>query len=455
MANEEDLVILRQGVEAWNAWRWEHVDVRPDLSWADLSEVNLTGANLIATDLNKADLTGADLTGADLIRTNLIGADLSEANLTGANLSGANLSRANLSGAVLIGANLSEAVLREAVLSRADLSETVLSRAILIGTNLRRADLSEANLSDADLSRANLSRANLSRANLSGAKVAYTIFADVILSTVNGLDKVQHNGPSSIGIDTVYVSNGTIPERFLRGCGVPRSLIEYLPSLLGAMEPIQFYSCFICYSSKDEDFARRLHERMQAEHLRVWFAPEDIKGGEKIHEQIERAIQMHDRLLLVLSASSMQSAWVQQELRRARRAELSSQRRKLFPIRLIDFDALQEWECPDSRTGGDLAEEVRQYFIPDFTRWKEHDAFEREFARLLRDLKAVDALPAQPLPPAPSMASTQPEQALIEIKQRRLAILVEQRAQKGYNAPPELIMEIEDLQREIAELGSQ
>jgi hypothetical protein len=40
-------------------------------------------------------------------------------------------------------------------------------------------------------------------------------------------------------------------------------------------------------------------------------------------------------------------------------------------------------------TGVDLAEEVRQYFIPDFSNWKDHDAFEASFARLLRDLKAA------------------------------------------------------------------
>ena len=37
-----------------------------------------------------------------------------------------------------------------------------------------------------------------------------------------------------------------------------------------------------------------------------------------------------------------------------------------------------------------LAEEVRQYFIPDFSRWKEHDAFEAAFTRLLRDLRVED-----------------------------------------------------------------
>jgi hypothetical protein len=32
--------------------------------------------------------------------------------------------------------------------------------------------------------------------------------------------------------------------------------------------------------------------------------------------------------------------------------------------------AFEKWECLDSDTGEDLAEEVRKYHIPDFTNWK-------------------------------------------------------------------------------------
>lgn len=38
----------------------------------------------------------------------------------------------------------------------------------------------------------------------------------------------------------------------------------------------------------------------------------------------------------------------------------------------------------------DLAVEVREYFIPDFSTWKDHDSFEEAFWRLLRDLRADD-----------------------------------------------------------------
>ena len=65
------------------------------------------------------------------------------------------------------------------------------------------------------------------------------------------------------------------------------------------------------------------------------------------------------------------------------------------PIRLTDFRALAEWKRPDSRSGQDLAGEVRQYFIPDFSNWKNYDAFEQAFDRLLRDWKAEEAGPHQ------------------------------------------------------------
>jgi TIR domain/Pentapeptide repeats (8 copies) len=368
--------------------------------------------------------------------------------------------RSDLSGADLREADLSGADLREANLNGADLREADLSQANLGLADLIEADLREANLSGAHLSGAYLIEAHLSGAHLSGAILNGTIFASTDLSTVTGLDTVQHDGPSTIGIDTLYRSNGTIPEAFLRGCGVPDALIEYLPSLLGAMQPIQFYSCFISYSSKDKDFATRLHERMRAEHLRVWFASEDIKSGQKIHEQIERAIQMYDRLLLVLSEHSIQSEWVTTELYNARQAELRQQRRKLFPIRLVDMDTLKTWKCFDADTGKDLAGEIREYHIPDFSRWKDHDAFEHAFARLLRDLKAVDAppapAPAQPPVPASeaivlSPAEIAQQQTLLATHRGTLANYIQRLALLGTaHAPPEITHGIVEARANIA-----
>jgi hypothetical protein len=199
---------------------------------------------------------------------------------------------------------------------------------------------------------------------------------------------VRHVGPCTIGIDTVYKSKGQIPEIFLRGAGVPEPFIVQMKALVEAMSPIQPYSCFISYSFADQAFAERLHSDLQAKGVRTWFATHDIKAGKKFHEQIDEAIRVHDKLLLVLSAKSMASEWVATEIARARKREVREGRRMLFPLNLAPFGELRDWELFDSDTGKDSAREIRQYFIPDFSNWKDHDFYRKAFDRLIRDLQA-------------------------------------------------------------------
>lgn len=141
-------------------------------------------------------------------------------------------------------------------------------------------------------------------------------------------------------------------------------------------------------STKDEEFARRIHADLQSSNVRCWFAPHHMKSGKKIHDQIDEAIRVHDKLLLILSPHSIASPWVETEIAKARRREIRERRRVLFPVRLVDFETLNNWECFDSDTGKDSARKVREYFIPDFTDWKNHDKYQVAFQRLITDLKA-------------------------------------------------------------------
>ena len=252
--------------------------------------------------------------------------------------------------------------------------------------NLTEADLHGADLSAAFLIEANLIRANLLGADLSDAFTGYTTFGDNDLSDVKGLETVHHDGPSTIGIDTIYRSHGNIPLAFLRGAGVPDNFIEYMGSLTG--KALEFYSCFISYSTKDQEFADRLHADLQNKGVRCWFAPHDIQAGKKIHEQIDEAIRRYERLLLILSPNSKDSEWVKTEIRKARKRERTEKKRVLFPVRLVSFEAIRDWELSDADEGKDLAVEIREYYIPDFSDWKNHDSYTQAFQNLLRDLKA-------------------------------------------------------------------
>src|ERR1019366_4727022 len=265
--------------------------------------------------------------------------------------------------------------LREADLAGADLSWVDLIGANLVGADLSRSNFDMASLGMADLRAVNLYEARLrstyvDSANFAEAVVGETIVAYVDLSSVRGLETIKHSGPSTVGIDTIYKSHGKIPEVFLRGCGVPDEFIAYIGSMVG--RPIEFYSCFISYSTKDQEFAERLYADLQAKGVRCWFAPPDIKGGGKLHEQIDEAIRLHDRLLLILSKDSMNSEWVKTEIAKARKREVKEGKRVLFPVRLAEFDVLRDWECFDGDTGKDSAREIREYFIPDFSNWKDH-----------------------------------------------------------------------------------
>jgi uncharacterized protein YjbI with pentapeptide repeats len=383
MANPEHMAKLKEGAEAWNRWRAKSLKAVPGLG-VNLEAAQLKGARLRGVNLRRVDLREADLSEADLGGTDLRGADLSGARLVRSWIRGANLGEAHLEGTDLSWADLSAAILRGARLRGADLS----------GAKLGVANLSDADLDGADLNWADLSGADLHNARLNNAVIGNSIFGDNDLTTVKGLLTVRHLQPSTIGIDTIYRSKGNIPESFLRGCGVPDDFITFMRSLTA--NPIEFYSCFISYSTKDQGFADRLYADLQNKGVRCWFAPHDVQGGKKLHEQIDEAIRLHDKLLLILSPHSMESEWVKTEIAKARKREVRDpegvlKRRVLFPIRLAPFETLRDWECFDADTGKDSAREIREYFIPDFSNWKDHDSYQKAFQRLIADLKSSDS----------------------------------------------------------------
>src|SRR5688572_25376538 len=188
----------------------------------------------------------------------------------------------------------------------ANVSGADLSGAWPIGANFTAADLSGANLTNGRLLGVVLAETKLQRTRFTGAHLHKTIFADVDLTDAIGLETCVHNGPSALDYRTLMAS-GPLPLAFVQGCGLPDSLISYLPSLFGAS--VQFYSCFISYSTQDQRFADRLHADLQGSGVRCWFAPHDIHGGRKLHEQIDEAIRVYDKLLLILSPASMSSEW--------------------------------------------------------------------------------------------------------------------------------------------------
>ncbi len=199
MANEEHLAILKKGVKAWNEWRERNIELRPDLSGADLSEpfsreIELhgikgmrEGPNFGNIDFGNADLSRTSLKFAGLMDAHLVGADLSKADLSEATLSGSDLSRANLEHA-----NLSEAELFGTIFNDVELAEANLSRAVIVQTIFDRPRFRKTNFSESTMANA--------------------FFGNTDFSAARGLESVKHHAPSTIGIDSIYLSEGNIPE---------------------------------------------------------------------------------------------------------------------------------------------------------------------------------------------------------------------------------------------------
>lgn len=341
MANKQHVEIVNQGASAWNNWR-----NRFDVFEADLSGIELSGADLAEIDFRRVNLQGTSLVGA-----NLYVADLREADLREARLGGADLSRANLCGANLHGANL-------------------------YGANLNQAHTDDA--------------------NFDGIITGLTIFSYNDLSKTKGLENVDHISESVIGIQTLRLSKGKIPEIFLRGCGVSDLEIEfaklqaqgldheeinkilYRMHDLRANRPIQISPLFISYSHADKAFVDRVEKSLNEQGIRFWRDIHDATAG-RLETQIDRAITQNQTVLLILSENSIKSDWVQHEVRKARELEKEIKQDVLCPVALDDSWRTSPWP-------GRVMEQVKEYNILDFSNWHDDNKYKKTLDRLIDGL---------------------------------------------------------------------
>lgn len=330
--------------------------------------------NLVRKPMMGLDLSGLDFTSpfrnesrfcarilaADFRNTKLTNCRFSETDLAGANLRGT-----DLAGAEMIKANLYNALLGGAVITGADLR----------GANLYSAEIHGVTLDGA---------------NFAGARFGETSISGVDLSGALGLDEVIHVSPSPIGSDTLRLTANSLSNkseakrlqviRFLKNSGFDDELLFVFRTWIS--NPIEFYSCFISYSSKDQQFADKLYAGLQDNAVRCWFAPHDLRIGDKIRPRIDESIRLHDKLLLILSKHSVASDWVEQEVETALERERREKRSVLFPIRLDDTVMKIDMGWPS------LIKNTRN--IGDFRKWRNPATYRESFDRLLRDLQAEE-----------------------------------------------------------------
>ncbi len=370
------LHIFNQNVDEWNdknqrlRYAVEVFSFAPtygrDLSFYDFSNQKLDTIDFSSDVISCSSFQNAKLAYARFCETRL----------SGTSFQGANLTAADFSFAHCYGRDFLPGITDPCVKQSAQFTNAILDRAIFHNTKLANVDFSNSSLLGTKFIACDLINARFENAILD-----QTIFSGVDLSNVQGLDTVIHKGPSYLDIETLVASKAKLSEKFLRGCGIPNQFIEYLPSLVSE-SVIQYYSCFISYSSADEGFAQRIHADLQNNGVRCWFAPEDLKIGAKIRSEIDQSIRLHDKLLIILSENSIRSQWVENEIETALEKERKNDKVVLFPVRVDDaiMKTNQSWATYVRNTRN----------IGDFSNWKEHDTYEKSLKRLLESLKASE-----------------------------------------------------------------
>jgi uncharacterized protein YjbI with pentapeptide repeats len=356
MANPEHVKVVRQGAAAIAEWRLQNSGVLLNLTDADLSGADLSGADLAGAYLIGANLKEADLTAVNFLMANLTDANLSNTDLSEANLIGSYLVVANLAGADLSGANLTAA-------------------------NLFRADLTAANLTGADLSGANLYRAKLTKADLAQALLDKTSLGNCDLSDA-ALAAVNHEGPSSIGVDTLIMSfrgagNKLTPdlETFFIGAGVPRELLTELPRIVAE---VKYYSCFICYGQPDLDFATRLCDDLERRGVPCWLYDLDKTPGERTWPEISQARREADKMVVICSTAALVRDGALKEIEE----QIDEAPDKIVPISRDNL-----WREPGFRVmrgSRDLGPWLRERNYADFS---DESCYEDSLQRLLTALR--------------------------------------------------------------------
>lgn len=98
---------------------------------------------------------------------------------------------------------------------------------------------------------------------------------------------------------------------------------------------------FISHSSKDKTFVRQLAADLVASGVQVWLDEQRIRVGDSIPERVAQGVAESDFFLVVVSASSVDSPWVQKELNQALIHEIEKRRVRVMAV-LLDRVLLPE-----------------------------------------------------------------------------------------------------------------
>jgi hypothetical protein len=363
------LRLLKAGPKQWNRWRRS----LPDIEWyrvsgrmfwlpgfvlrlpnCDLRNHNFTGYELVGADFSNSVFTKSTFDGVDFHQ--LVGRPFQpRTTLDGCGFRSAKFAVTNFSFTSAAMCDFSHAELNGAKFSHSDVHGSVFFKTIVA------ASFTETNVADA---------------NFDNAYLLTSTFINMDLSKANNFVKAHAYPPINIDARTLLKS-GNLPKDFYRACGISGRVENNLRKVFNSKT--KRVRVFISYSSKDESFVTRLKYDLEEHGIETWYAPRDLAIGATTREDLDKAILSVDRLIVVLSKTSIISRWVEQELETALERERTSEKFSLLPIK-IDQAVMK------SRTGwAALLRRTRN--IGDFTNRDRDARYFSTLGQLLDDIR--------------------------------------------------------------------
>jgi len=105
-------------------------------------------------------------------------------------------------------------------------------------------------------------------------------------------------------------------------------VVRATPMLSGKNMP----SVFLSHSHKDKPFVRSLARDLERYGIRVWLDEAELNIGDSLVTKISQVIKEIDIVVAVISASSVKSAWVLEELQWAMTHQIKGKFTKVLPV---------------------------------------------------------------------------------------------------------------------------
>ena len=141
---------------------------------------------------------------------------------------------------------------------------------------------------------------------------------------------------------------------------------------------------FISHSSKDKKFVRTLKDCLLENSIDTWLDEDQLDLGDSLVAKLETALDNSSHLVIILSPSSVESDWVNFELKKALKNNRTGLTQKIIPVKY------RECEIPEEIADllhADLSNEV---VLPVGERVKFiSDGFDSFFLNLLERLEIV------------------------------------------------------------------